>query len=47
VNPKWSVLAGGKPSNVLPQINIDGSVNPIKGWSIDSFIMNRFMVNGP
>ncbi len=47
VNPKWSVLAGGKPSNVLPQINLDGSVKPIKGWSIDSFIMNRFMVNGP
>lgn len=46
VNPKWSVLAGGKPSDVLPQINLDGSVKPIKGWSIQKFVMSRFIVNG-
>lgn len=46
VNPKWSVLAGGKSSNTLPTINSDGSVTRIKGWSIDKFIMNRFIVNG-
>lgn len=46
VNPKWSVLAGGKSSSVLPKINSDGSVTQIKGWSIDKFIMNRFIVNG-
>lgn len=46
VNPKWSVLAGGKPSDVLPQINSDGSVTPIRGWALNKFIMNRFIVNG-
>jgi penicillin-binding protein 2 len=46
INPKWSVLAGGKPSAVLPQIGSDGSVTPVRGWSIDKFIMNRFIVNG-
>ncbi|MGA1248284.1 MAG: penicillin-binding protein 2 [Candidatus Nanopelagicales bacterium] len=46
VNSKWSVLAGGKPSVALPQIGSDGSVTPIRGWSIDKFIMNRFIVNG-
>ena len=46
INPKWSVFAGGKPSAVLPQIGSDGSVTPVRGWSIDKFIMNRFIVNG-
>lgn len=46
VDPKWSVLAGGKSSNVLPKINLDGSVTRIRGWSIDKFIMSRFIVNG-
>jgi penicillin-binding protein 2 len=46
VNSKWSVLVGGKPSVALPQIGSDGSVTPIRGWSIDKFIMNRFIVNG-